>query len=277
MVHARRSAAARPVTTSMWCSTISTVLPSSACTERISSTSSGTFSTDTPAIGSSRRITRGVAGQHHRQLELALVAVRERGRRATAPAPREPDAARAPSAARSTAPRDARPRAARSASSPPSAASAASRTFSSTGSSGNTFETWNVRPSPARRAPERRLGRDVLAVQHDASARRPAQAGDRLKSVVLPAPFGPMTPRNSPARDLEPDIGDDRRAADVEPEIPGCEDRGALTRAMVVSALALHRHDRRRRLVRRRGAEHLRRPDACSSDERTRNIGCSIA
>ena len=32
---------------------------------------------------------------------------------------------------------------------PPSRASAASRTFSRTDSTGNTFETWNVRPSPS--------------------------------------------------------------------------------------------------------------------------------
>ena len=85
---------ARPVTTSMWCSTISTVLPS-AWTERISSTSSGTFSIDTPAIGSSSRITRGVAGQHHRELELALVAVREQAGRQRRPR-LEPDAAERP-------------------------------------------------------------------------------------------------------------------------------------------------------------------------------------
>src|SRR5207247_5082671 len=50
---------ARPVTTTMWCSTIRTVLPSSAWTVRIRSTSSWTFSTETPAIGSSSRNTRG--------------------------------------------------------------------------------------------------------------------------------------------------------------------------------------------------------------------------
>src|SRR5947207_432981 len=50
---------ARPVTTSLWCSTISTVRPSSRCTARITSTRSGTSSTDTPAIGSSSRSTCG--------------------------------------------------------------------------------------------------------------------------------------------------------------------------------------------------------------------------
>ena len=41
----------------------------------------------------------------------------------------------------------------------------------------------------------------------------------RLKSDVLPAPFGPMMPRNSPSGNLERDIGDDGGAADVEPEV----------------------------------------------------------
>ena len=87
-----------------------------ACTERISSTSSGTSSTETPAIGSSSRITRGVAGEQHRELELALVAVRERAG-GHAPRGRRARRGRAPSCARSTASRDARSRAARSASS----------------------------------------------------------------------------------------------------------------------------------------------------------------
>src|SRR5664279_4982541 len=48
---------ARPVTTSMWCSTMSTVFRSCSFTERISSTSCGTCSADRPAIGSSRSST----------------------------------------------------------------------------------------------------------------------------------------------------------------------------------------------------------------------------
>jgi hypothetical protein len=50
---------ASPTTTSMRCSTISTVRPSSVCTDRITSMSPSTSSTETPAIGSSSRITRG--------------------------------------------------------------------------------------------------------------------------------------------------------------------------------------------------------------------------
>ena len=46
-----------------------------------------------------------------------------------------------------------------------------------------------------------------------------------MKSVVFPAPFGPMTPSELALADLERDIGDDRRAADVEPEVAGGEDR----------------------------------------------------
>ena len=46
---------------------------------------------------------------------------------------------------------------------PPSDASAASRTFSSTVSSGNTLDTWNVRPSPSRVRRNVGWSRDVAA------------------------------------------------------------------------------------------------------------------
>ena len=83
---------------------------------------------------------------------------------------------------------------------PPMADSAASRTFSCTERSGKTLETWNVRPRPAR---VRRYG-GRLETSRPCSSTLPAvgrtSPESRLKSVVLPAPFGPMIPTNSPAR-----------------------------------------------------------------------------
>ena len=63
---------ASPTTTSIWCSTISTVFRSSRCTEPISSTSPSTSSTETPAIGSSSRITRGSAASSIASSSLRL-------------------------------------------------------------------------------------------------------------------------------------------------------------------------------------------------------------
>ena len=108
---------------------------------------------------------------------------------------------------------------------PPSAASAASRTFSCTVSSGNTLETWNVRPSPSR---VRRNGgwlRDVPAARWIEPAVGRYSPDSRLNSEVLPAPFGPMIPSSSPSATSSADIGDDVGAADVEPEVARGEDR----------------------------------------------------
>ena len=146
---------ASPVTTSMWCSTISTVFRSSSWTERISSTSSGTFSTETPAIGSSSRST----GCRRRAASRARAgacrrATSEPGRASDSPRARRADRPRARSSAGLTLagppPEPQRPA---------DRASAASRTFSRTVRSGKTFETWNVRPSPSRVRGEGRLAR----------------------------------------------------------------------------------------------------------------------
>jgi hypothetical protein len=137
---------ARPVTTPMWCSTISTVRPSSCCTERITSTRPGTSSALTPAIGSSSRITRGSPASSIASSSLRLSpcdsAPADASSRASSPT--RPSAERA----RSTASRTpAARRQIRSA--PPRLASAASRTFSSTDRRGKTLEIWKVRPRPA--------------------------------------------------------------------------------------------------------------------------------
>src|SRR5439155_5616333 len=64
---------------------------------------------------------------------------------------------------------------------------------------GKTLESWNVRPSPAW---ARRWGgaavtsRPASVTVPDVGRSRPDK---RLNSDVLPAPFGPMIPRNSPA------------------------------------------------------------------------------
>ena len=48
------------------------------------------------------------------------------------------------------------------------------------------------------RAPIHRQLRDVAAVEHHPAAVRGEEAGDYIKRVVLPAPFGPSSPTASP-------------------------------------------------------------------------------
>ena len=190
MVH-HRDRSASPVTTPMWCSTIRTVFFSSLCTERITSTS--------PA----RRATAGhrlveqdhllVGGDEHRGSSFRLSPCGSEPR--AAPRVVEPDA-RAPSARARLVASDDASRQIRIA--PPRLASTASRTFSSTDSCGNTLEIWNVRPSPA--CVRACTGSSVTS--RPASSIRPPvgriRPERRLNSVVFPAPFGPMMPRNSP-------------------------------------------------------------------------------
>ena len=71
--------------------------------------------------------------------------------------------------------------------------------FSTTGRSASSFTCWNVRATPS--AAIRRGGR--LTAGFPNRLMRPS-LGDRtplimLNSVVLPAPFGPMSPTTSPA------------------------------------------------------------------------------
>ena len=73
-------------------------------------------------------------------------------------------------------------------------------TFSSTVRCGNVRTTWNVRPMPRRQSA---LGRRPVTTSPRnltsplSGTRKPFST---LKSVVLPAPFGPMTPRISRSR-----------------------------------------------------------------------------
>ena len=188
---------ARPITTSIRCSTISTVLPSSRCTARISSTSSSTSSAETPAIGSSSRITSGwpassiasssfrlspcessPAGQSIRASEADALERVARPARAP-PGPRRP-AARSEASRRARPPRrDGRSRAPRGAGrrSRPGTSGRGRRGCAGTAASPVTSRPCSsTLPAVGRRSPE-----------------------SRLKSVVLPAPFGPMIPTNSPA------------------------------------------------------------------------------
>src|SRR5829696_1975671 len=188
---------ARPITTSIRCSTISTVFPSSRCTDRISSTSSSTSSAETPAMGSSRRITSGrlASSIASSSFRLSPCESSPAGQSVRAPRPTRTSASAARSRASAT---DAARRQIRS--EPPRWASAARRTFSCTESSGKMLETWNVRPSPER---ARRYGASAVTSRPCSST--PPAVGrtspeSRLKSVVLPAPFGPMMPTSSPAR-----------------------------------------------------------------------------
>ena len=264
----------------MWCSTISTVLRSSAWTARISSTSS-------------RHVLDRDAG--HRLVEQQHRACRRRAasraracacRRARASRPAR--AARRPSPTRSSAP-SARSTASRTRARPPPDAAACRRAppplrggrSRATVSSGKTFDTWKVRPSPCARAAVAAAGRDVRAVERDRARRRPQRPESRLNSDVLPAPFGPMTPRSSPSATSSADIGDDGGAADVEPEVSRARgSEAALTIAVVCSG---PRDGSAGSLpggavcVRRSPCRELGlQPFTCDAAE-TWNIGCSIA
>ena len=78
----------------------------------------------------------------------------------------------------------------------------ARRQFSSTVRSGKRLVIWKVRASPS--AARRWAGARVTS--RPKSEMAPSDTGSvpeiRLKSVVLPAPFGPMRARRSPARTL---------------------------------------------------------------------------
>ena len=193
------------------------------------------------------------------------------GRRARA---RRARPARAPRCARSTASRTRGrppPDPHRAAAAPPPRRGARSRAPSS---SGKTFETWNVRPSPAC---ARRYGgcvRDVDAVELDASrSSAGSRPESRLKSVVLPAPFGPMTARNSPSRTSSP-----TSATIVAPPMSSPrsrrEDRGAHAQATLRDPASA------RPAARVAGGERFTgtaRRLAVPFTSLTRNIGCSIA
>src|SRR5829696_6873447 len=92
----------------------------------------------------------------------------------------------------------------------------------------------------------------------DVARRKPES---RLNSEVLPAPFGPITPRNSPGA-----TSSETSATIVAPPMSSPSFSVARTGAMLAgprrasAPLALEAGDRRRRLVGGRRPEHLRLP-----------------
>ena len=85
----------------------------------------------------------------------------------------------------------------------------------------NTSSCWNVRAMPRRARCRRRLVRDVASVERQrAVAHALASPVIALKIVVLPAPFGPMSPVTQPRLDVEVDLVRrrcDRRSGSVSP------------------------------------------------------------
>src|SRR5690242_5003009 len=76
----------------------------------------------------------------------------------------------------------------------------------------------------------------------------------RLNSVVLPAPFGPMTASSSPSRTSSPTSATIVAPPMSSPRFLVARIGDALTRGDCLRASGLHGDDRRRRVVRRRGA-----------------------
>ncbi len=71
------------------------------------------------------------------------------------------------------------------------------------------------------RPPSEVLGRPTRTARTEpVCGNSPATA---CTSVVLPAPFGPITQTHEPRRDLEPDTGDDRRAAELDRQVADLE------------------------------------------------------
>ena len=214
---------ARPITTSMWCSTIRTVLPSSACTDLISSTSSGTSSIDTPAIGSSSRRTRLSAARSIASSSLRLSPCDSipAGHALTVGETDPPDR---PGRTLDRVPDPGRP--------PPDPHRPAHRSLRRQShvlvhrqQRKDVRDLERAADARLRAAIGRLIG-DVDAVELDAAARRRAQAGDEVEERRLPGPVRADHGEQLTVEDLEPDIGDDRCAADVEPEVPRREDRG---------------------------------------------------
>src|SRR5690606_31315972 len=188
---------ARPIATSMRCSTRRIVVPCRSRTRRITSVSSGTSSALIPAVGSSRSSTAGfpTMASATSSLRLAPWEREPAGSSAYSAMPTVSSAARAMATAASVG-RTRR----HSARLPPRWACAASRAFSRTVSDGNRLVIWKLRTRPSRA--RRNTGAPVMSVP--LRTMRPAlglrSPVSRLNRVVLPAPFGPRTAMISPRR-----------------------------------------------------------------------------
>ena len=102
--------------------------------------------------------------------------------------------------------------------------------FSSTDSSGKMLVIWNVREMPRRQ----RAGAASAVTSSPRKSTRPAVGASspeiRWKSVVLPAPFGPMTARSSPGSTAKLTPSTACRAPKARPS-PRASSIGAVTRA----------------------------------------------
>src|SRR5690625_2843187 len=186
----------RSMTTSMWCSTMSTVHLWSRCMRRMTSDRPGTSARETPAIGSSRRITLGFIASRTAISNLRL----SPWLRPPAASSRKPSSPTCARCSRAIAVARSSRRGKRSTERlPPSSRWAARRTFSSTLRPGNRLDVWKVRPRPALA----RWWMESWVMSRPARSTRPAvgrwMPEIMLNSVVLPAPLGPMTPIISPA------------------------------------------------------------------------------
>ena len=167
----------------MWCSTISTVRPSSRCTARISSTRPSTSSARDPGHRLVEQHHRGSARQQHRELQLAFVAVREHRRRPPArrasPTSLERPIHRrrvtGPAARRAGPERAARGRLGRE---PDVLDARRAREHA---------EIWNVRPIPAGPVGRRPAG-DVAPAQLDRPGRRAQRPREQVEQRRLPCP-----------------------------------------------------------------------------------------
>ena len=204
----------------MWCSTIRTVR---AARRRARSGSARRARRrprpHTPAIGSSSRITRGSPASSIASSSLRLSPCDERARRAVRarwPSPTRSSARRARSSAVAyarrpppEAERPAEPRLAR-----PAGRSRATRQQRE---DARDLER-PAEPAPASAGAAGRAGHVLRRRARCCPSRRPVDPQSRLNSDVLPAPFGPMMPRNSPSRTSSVTSATMRRAADVQPE-----------------------------------------------------------
>ena len=139
---------------------------------------------------------------------------------------------------------------------------APSATFSSTVMPGIIFTCWKVRGDAEAGDLARGERIDALAEQRAPS---PRVAGStpvtRLKVVDLPAPFGPIRPRISPARDLEADVVDRDQAAELLARVLHVEHHLAVRAAAAARAAPARRPSRP--CAAARGRQRIdERPDA---------------
>ena len=135
--------------------------------------------------------------------------------------------------------------------------------FSSTVRSPNEREPWNVRTIPQVRAALGRQPGDVLAVDdHRPAGRSRWKPLSTLTSVVLPAPFGPISPRISLRPQVEVDVVDRLDALEVDGDRLGDQrpGRGATGRRADLIGPCPGRLRVRRSIVLRRLQPVLKRP-----------------